>query len=234
LTGPFDSTLVRIPYILHPQQLMPKTDIRSILVRKFWIFDLDGTLTVPIHDFDAIRKTLGIPLGEDILKYITSREKTIAESMYRKLDEIEIELAEHTKPAEGVLELISILHHNNTQLGIITRNTKENACRSLKKIDLLPYFPNECILGRLQAPPKPDPEGIITLLDIWQTTPNQAVMVGDYKFDLQTGRSAGTATIHVGPSGKPRWPELTDIHVTSLQELVRMLVQPDDFLRYEN
>ena len=48
-------------------------------------------------------------------------------------------------------------------------------------------------------------------------------MVGDYGFDLQTGRAAGAATIHVDPTRSFRWPELTDIAVGSLAELALAL-----------
>jgi phosphoglycolate phosphatase-like HAD superfamily hydrolase len=44
-------------------------------------------------------------------------------------------------------------------------------------------------------------------------------MVGDYQFDLQTGRAAGAATIHVDYNRLFRWPELTDIAVGTLEEL---------------
>ena len=36
--------------------------------RPCWIFDLDGTLTVAAHDFDAIRAELGLPQGRPILE----------------------------------------------------------------------------------------------------------------------------------------------------------------------
>jgi phosphoglycolate phosphatase-like HAD superfamily hydrolase len=48
-------------------------------------------------------------------------------------------------------------------------------------------------------------------------------MVGDYSFDLQTGRAAGAATIHVDPTGAFRWPELTDLAVATLAELQQTL-----------
>ena len=35
---------------------------------QYWIFDLDGTLTIAVHDFDAIRDELGLPAGEPILE----------------------------------------------------------------------------------------------------------------------------------------------------------------------
>lgn len=34
-----------------------------------FIFDLDGTLTLAVHDFEAIRRSLGIPAGVPILEY---------------------------------------------------------------------------------------------------------------------------------------------------------------------
>jgi len=48
-------------------------------------------------------------------------------------------------------------------------------------------------------------------------------MVGDYLFDLQVGRAAGTATIHVDGSGAFRWPELADLAVVDLGELAEGL-----------
>jgi len=46
-----------------------------ILARRCWIFDLDGTLTVPVHDFPAIRSALGMAEGDsDILRFLPSAE----------------------------------------------------------------------------------------------------------------------------------------------------------------
>jgi len=38
---------------------------------KHWIFDMDGTLTLAVHDFDEIRKSLGIVEGKPILEAIS-------------------------------------------------------------------------------------------------------------------------------------------------------------------
>jgi len=50
-------------------------------------------------------------------------------------------------------------------------------------------------------------------------------MVGDYLFDLQAGRNAGTATVHMDVSGEFLWPELTTLGVRSLPELQRHLTE---------
>ena len=50
-------------------------------------------------------------------------------------------------------------------------------------------------------------------------------MVGDYLYDLQVGRAAEIATVHVDPSGDFPWPELADIRVNSLDELAGLLAE---------
>ncbi|MGH9885914.1 MAG: HAD family hydrolase, partial [bacterium] len=41
--------------------------------RAHWIFDMDGTLTVAVHDFDAIRTELGLPQGKPMLEELALR-----------------------------------------------------------------------------------------------------------------------------------------------------------------
>lgn len=198
-------------------------NIRRYLNRKFWIFDLDGTLTQPVHDFPAIRKTLGIPDGHDILGFVARQDEIKAKQLLDTLNNIEIELAGISKPAPGVSELMNELCKHNVNMGIITRNTRENARTSLERIGILSSFSPDCILGRDEAPPKPDPGGIHILLNTWNVKPDQAVMVGDYLFDLQAGRSAGTATVHVDRTGEFRWESMADVRVRSLESLAEQI-----------
>jgi phosphoglycolate phosphatase-like HAD superfamily hydrolase len=194
-------------------------DLREILHRRHWIFDLDGTLTVAIHDFAGIRAVLGVPEGVDILGHLDALPE--AESLLAKgvLGRIEDELAEKTEPAVGALGLWQLLHRRGVRLGVLTRNTRQNALRTLRRIGLAGYIDPGDVLGREDALAKPDPDGILKLAHGWETPPSALVMVGDYAFDLQSGRAAGAATIHVDPSCAFRWPELTDIAVGSLAEL---------------
>ncbi len=39
---------------------------------RHWVFDMDGTLTVPVHDFPAIKRALGIPQDDDILGHLAA------------------------------------------------------------------------------------------------------------------------------------------------------------------
>jgi len=186
--------------------------------RRYWIFDLDGTLTVPVHDFEFIRRELDIPVSADILGHLDALSNAEAEKRYSRLQEIEWELACHAVPAQGAVEAIAGLHQSGAILGILTRNDKAIALKTLETIGMMPFFSESNVLGRREAPPKPDPAGIHLLLSGWKAEPSEAVMVGDYLFDLQAGRTAGTATVHVWrPDGKT-WPQFTDISVTSLAD----------------
>lgn len=195
----------------------------DILRRGHWIFDLDGTLTVAIHDFASIRKALGVPQGGDILEHLEALPLEQARLMRQKLVAIEEELAGRTEAAEGAVGLVQKLHGRGTRLGVLTRNTRDNALTTLRRIGLQGFFAEGDVLGREEALAKPDPDGIYRLAREWGVAPSALVMVGDYGFDLETGRAAGAATIHVDASRAFRWPELTDIAVGSLAELALAL-----------
>ncbi len=200
-----------------------KRSVKSkILSWKFWIFDLDGTLTVPVHDFDGIRQELEVPNGEDILGFVAKQTPSRQKELLDRLNKIEVKLADISKPSEGAVKLVSILAKKGVKLGIITRNTKANARISLDKIGILTYFEDKNILGREDAPPKPDPDGINKLLSDWKAEASEAVMVGDYLFDLKAGKNAGTATIHVDFRHNGDWKDLADIQVQSLSELTEL------------
>ncbi len=192
----------------------------SLGERRYWVFDLDGTLTVAVHDFALIRAELGVPPGADILEYLAEVPEQEARLLHDRLQRIELELAGVTVAARGAHALLRRLREQGARLGILTRNTRENARRTLELIGLGEYFENDHILGRDQAIPKPDPEGILRLTRSWGARPTDSVMVGDYLYDLQAGRRAGALTVHVA-AGRPfSWPELTDLPVESLEELV--------------
>lgn len=193
--------------------------------RNYWIFDLDGTLTLPVHDFAFIRRELAIPDGSDILGHLDTLLPDEAALRHRRLYDIEHDLACHAEAAPGALDLLALLDSLSVQMGILTRNSREIALLTLDTIGAQQYFDDSHVLGRDEVTPKPDPAGILHLLKKWGTRADSVVMVGDYLFDLQAGRSAGAITIHVGRPDCQRWPDFSDIIVGSLADLTEMLKQ---------
>ncbi len=193
--------------------------MEAVLARRYWVFDLDGTLTLPVHDFAAIRAELGVPDGTDILGFLSSLPPAAARPLHERLQSIEERLAQKTAAAAGAVHFIERLHARGDRLGILTRNTRENALRTLGLIGVGHYFTAESVLGRDEALPKPEPDGIRKLAELWGTAPAALVMVGDYLYDLQAGQAAGAVTVHIHGDRPHRWPEWTDLCVPTLQEL---------------
>jgi len=184
---------------------------------------MDGTLTIAVHDFEGIRRTLGLPPGREILEALAAMPPAQSRPLYRRLDEIEQELAGRATAAAGAPEFLSALKQQGKTVGILTRNSHPNALRTLRAAGLDAFFDPADLVGRDEAHPKPDPDGIRTLLRRWGAPPEQAVMVGDYLFDLQAGRAAGTATVYVDPGGRFPYSQHADLCVRRLAGLLARL-----------
>lgn len=191
--------------------------------RQGWIFDLDGTLTVAAHDFEAIRRELGLEPGLPILEQLEALPDEERRPLYARLDEIEWQLAERARPAAGALSLLQVLSSGGVRLGVLTRNSHRNALHTLQACGLEAFFKPCCVVGREAAAPKPRPDGIHHLLAHWDLGADRAVIVGDYRYDLLAGRAAGTATAHVDTSGSFEWGDLADVQVRGLDALRAVL-----------
>jgi HAD superfamily hydrolase (TIGR01509 family) len=187
--------------------------------RDHWVFDLDGTLTVAAHDFDAIRAELGLPAGKPILESLAALPRRDADELRRRLDEIELAIACEARAAVGAKALLDALRAGGARVGILTRNSQHNALATLRACGLDAFFADADVIDREVVAPKPDPAGLRLLLMRWGGDAGRAVMVGDYLFDLQAGRGAGAAVVYVDPSGAFPWREHADVVVRDLVEL---------------
>src|SRR5690554_3136578 len=185
-----------------------------------WVFDMDGTLTVAVHDFLYIRRVLEIPDHADILGHLSTLPSDEAQQKHTWLLEHERQLALDSQPAPGAVELVKHLHQQGRELAILTRNAQELAVLTLDAIDLLDYFPNPMILGREQAIPKPHPDGLIKIAQQWQVAPERMAMIGDFHMDLASAQAAGAYAVLVNTANN-LWPELTDFHATDCWQLLK-------------
>lgn len=188
---------------------------------KAWIFDLDGTLTLAQHDFPAIRRELGIAAEDDILSHLAGLPADEARVLSERLDAIELRLAREVAPAPGAARLIHHLRGSGKHVGILTRNLHAVAVSSLEVLGISDCFAPEYVLGRDEALPKPDPAGIHHLLELWSVSPGEAVMVGDFRFDLEAGRAAGCRTCLLREHNS--WPGLADWHLPDCERLLAHL-----------
>ncbi|MFK7890736.1 MAG: HAD family hydrolase [Granulosicoccus sp.] len=189
-----------------------------------WLFDMDGTLTMAMHDFDAMREELELPAGVPILEALAELEPAVAAQKHRQLDEMELQMASAAEAQPGSQALLEYLQQQGARLGIVTRNGRKIADATLAAAGLDSFFSSDAIVSRDCCEAKPDPAGVHLLLQRWSANSTDAVIVGDYLFDLQAGHAAGTATVHLDVKGEFPWPEITDVKVTSLVQLQQHLL----------
>lgn len=193
---------------------------------RYWIFDLDGTLTRPKHDFMAIRRQLGVPLEQGILEFIAEQPEADKASLNARLETIERQVAEDAELAPGAGDLLDLLFRRGCRLGILTRNSRPCVEITLECTGIGAFFGDRDIVCRDDARPKPDAHGIEKLLTRWRAPKALSVMVGDYLFDLQAGRSAGIATIHYNGKRGETWAGYSDLVVHDFSELHALLGGP--------
>jgi HAD superfamily hydrolase (TIGR01509 family) len=188
-----------------------------------WIFDMDGTLTVPVHDFDRLHAALGVPRGVDLLTVLAARTPEQRAADLQIIAAWEDEAAALARPQEDAVALLEALVGAGRTLGILTRNTRGTSARTLAAAGLERYFVPDNIVTRDCAAPKPDPAGVALLLRRWGVAASQAVVVGDWVYDAQAGRRAGAATVLVMRHGPKPWDDEADWLVPSLWEVTATL-----------
>ena len=191
--------------------------------RGHWIFDLDGTLTVSAHDFEHMRRELGLEPQVPILEALRAIPEDESAPLWEALNELEFYYAGKASIMQGANELLQKLHDNGRQLAILTRNTMPVVQHTLEACSIDQFFPLDHILDRDSCIPKPSPDGIERLLSFWQADADDTVMVGDYLYDLEAGKSAGVATIHLDTRGDVDWSEFTDIRIEGLGEIIEYI-----------
>ena len=184
---------------------------------------MDGTLTLPIHDFADMRSRLGISPTASILESIEKMPATRAAEVTRKLHLLEMQLAREARPQPGVKSLLSRLRQAGKKLGILTRNGREIAHVTLAEAGLSSFFDKDSIISRDDCAPKPEPDGVHLLLDHWNAPREETVIVGDYLYDVQAGFEAGIRTVHFDSNGQFQWPQFTHHNITEISELHAMI-----------
>lgn len=189
----------------------------------FWIFDMDGTLTLPIHDFEDIRSRLGIQPTSSILEAIEKMPAARAAEVSRQLHLLEMRLAREARPQPGVKDVLTRLSQAGKKLGILTRNGREIAHATLAEAGLSSFFEKDSVISRDDCAPKPNPDGVHLLLNYWNAPREEAVIVGDFLYDIQAGFNAGIQTVHFDSSGRFEWPQFTHHKIIEISALHSMI-----------
>ncbi|MCA8915434.1 MAG: HAD family hydrolase [Planctomycetes bacterium] len=182
------------------------------------LFDLDGTLTVPVIDFDGLRLRLGTPPGVALTEALNALPVAERDRGFEVVREAELEAAQIAKPSRGAVELVDWLHESGYATAIITRNFRDAVDLTLDALGV--SF--DVVITRDCTRPKPAPDAVLEALRRLHRDPASALMVGDFHDDMEAGRAAGTLTCLVTNGADSRFD--ADLTVPWLEDLHSLLV----------
>ena len=181
------------------------------------IFDLDGTLTEPLLDFEAIRRDVGIASGLPILEALESFDPEARARAEVILRRHEMDAIRAATLADGCMEVLAQLAARRVPVAILTRNVRDAVDDFLRRFQVRVA----AVFTREDGPPKPSPAGVLALCRGFDLPPRDVWMVGDYKYDVLAGRDAGCRTALVlspVPADLGDWGA-PDVAVPSLRAL---------------
>jgi HAD superfamily hydrolase (TIGR01509 family) len=177
------------------------------------IFDLDGTLVDSRLDFSAMRREIGLAPGTPVLEGALALAGDAAVRAWEIIERHERIGAETATLIAGVTALLAELNRRGVHVAVVTRNGRAFAQNTVTRLQL----PIDLVMTRDDAPPKPNPAALLHILEKWRLKPAQAAMVGDFRFDLEAGRAAGTRTVLYSADAKEEelaaWRPLADLIV---------------------
>ncbi len=188
---------------------------------KVVIFDLDGTITQPYFDFDAIREEMGLerdsgPVLEQMEK-MTPKQRRHAEQILH-FHEQQAVVQSELNP--GTKQTLSRLREKGIHIGVLTRNKRSNAQAIAEKHSL--KF--DAIVGREQGPVKPDAFGVMQICRQFGVKPQQTIIIGDYLFDLLCAKSAGAiAVLLTNHNQSENFTEHADFVIENISQILQII-----------
>lgn len=185
------------------------------------LFDLDGTITQPYFDFDAIREEIGLPRDAgpllELIEKMATRQREEAE---RILHCHEQRAVRESRLNPGAARTLAQLNAAGIPVGILTRNLRGNAL-AIARMHELKF---DAVIGREDGPVKPDAFGVLKLCSQFGVEPVQSLLVGDYLFDLLSARAAGAISVLLVNHEKAReFAEHADYCIDSIDQILEII-----------
>jgi HAD superfamily hydrolase (TIGR01509 family) len=204
-----------------PNQPLPVRTIlppnRPLVRPRAILFDMDGTLTRPMLDFDAIRAEIGI--SGPILEAMRKMDENRLTQARAILDRHEREAAEGSELNDGCRELLAEIAARGLPTAIITRNSRGSVDIVLARHKL--KF--DALICRDAAPPKPDPRALLVACEAIGVDARETWMIGDGYHDIEAGNAAGAATIWLSHGEARDFEAAPTVTVRALSEVRDLL-----------
>jgi phosphoglycolate phosphatase len=154
-------------------------------------------LGLPTPSDELLFQTIGLSL-QDTFEYLTGDTDTERGAKFARLfvDKADEVMADLTHIFETVTRLLTHLKDEDIKLGIVSTKFRYRIESILRRENLSELF-SVIIGGEDVLRKKPDPEGLLTAIEMLKVSPLKSVYVGDSTVDAETARRAGVPFIAV-------------------------------------
>ena len=179
------------------------------------IFDLDGTLLNTLDDIadsmNYVLQSRGLPvhpaeayklfIGDGVAN-LTKRAAADAQSAGHDIAQIEAEYraeyekrqADKTAPYAGIPELLAALVERGVKMAVLSNKPHESTTQIIA--DYFPGIHFDSVLGqRPGRPVKPDPGGVLEILDTLGESRSNIVYLGDSGTDMRVAKTVGLKAV---------------------------------------
>ena len=193
--------------------------IRDMSIRAV-IFDLDGTITQPYFDFDAIREQMGLAKDSGpVLESMREMSPEQRKEAERILHSHESRAVTESELNAGARETLDALRRAGIPIGILTRNKRSNAMAVAEKHNL--QF--DAVVDREDGPAKPDAFGVLEICRQFGVKPGEALVVGDYLYDLLCAKAAGAVGVLLANSNNAEFAEHADFTIERIDQILEII-----------
>jgi HAD superfamily hydrolase (TIGR01549 family) len=170
--------------------------------------------------------SLGGP-SDACLRRLLGGRKHLAEALAMYLNFLR-KNEDRMQPFRGARSLLKDLQAAAVRLGIWTGRERESSMARLRALSWGRCFA-PIVCGDDLPSHKPNPEGLLRILDAWRLTPGEVLFVGDSDQDLKGGRAAGVPMVAINHGRRIaarllRHPLAVVPHPPAAYALVRKLV----------
>ncbi|MBT4610254.1 MAG: HAD family hydrolase [Gemmatimonadetes bacterium] len=180
------------------------------------LFDMDGTLTVPWIDWTELRTAIGATDGLGIIEFIGTLPPDSQEKAEATVREFEMDAARQAPANPGLDAMFEQLDQLSLKRALITNNHRAAMLHVVERYGL--SF--DLCLSREDALLKPAPDLLLLALEHFCISPEEAVFVGDGRYDRVASAAAGVRYVHLSHDRTIPEQEETFYHLAQLLDLL--------------
>lgn len=182
------------------------------------LLDMDGTLTVPALDFQAIKREMGIgdqPILEALAR-MSASEREVAERVLHRHEDV---AAAESELNPGCTELMTWIEQRSLPAALITRNRASCVETVLARHGMC----FEVLITRDDGLFKPDPAPLRVAANRLGVDVTRTWMIGDGRYDAEAGLAAGAKTVWISHGQTRDFPAVPWRTVSDLPGLLNLL-----------